>query len=449
MENFSLELCRNEVLERSNKYRALHSAEPLILDDALNTFAQEWADESAKKDKVEPRAKETQKYGENITVLSQIIGEESCPLKAWYTEYDSFDWDNMEKESTRHFTQLVWKASKKLGVGVARSEQGNWYVVCNYDPPGNVPGKFGDNVKLKAPEVDMETYRKDLLAKTNVLRATYHADPLVLDDKINAIAQEWAETVAKKGQMEADPKQRDYGENLMSFVDVKTDPLILAYRESSKIDFNNIEEVESLHFTQFIWRSSTHLGIGFAKGKKNHFLVMYFAPKGNVKGMFTDNCVPKNPTGPLKPVKPVFDLAAYRKECLDKLNGYRALHSVENLVFDDTLNTKAQEWADAIADKNCLDRSAEEYGQTIHTVTYIDRTDALQPSYDMVKDVNWDDIENSPPDVLTFTQFVWKESTKLGVGVGKNLASYFIVLYYDPPGNVSGCFKENVFPKKS
>ena len=48
---------------------------------------------------------------------------------------------------TGHFTQVVWKSSKKLGVGAAQApESGAWYIVCNYFPPGNVRGEFANNV---------------------------------------------------------------------------------------------------------------------------------------------------------------------------------------------------------------------------------------------------------------------------------------------------------------
>ena len=41
-----------------------------------------------------------------------------------------------------HFTQVVWKSSRELGVGVA-SNGGRVLVVANYDPPG----KRGGGVK--------------------------------------------------------------------------------------------------------------------------------------------------------------------------------------------------------------------------------------------------------------------------------------------------------------
>ncbi len=40
-----------------------------------------------------------------------------------------------------HFTQLVWKSSVRLGLGLATNATTKWtFVVANYDPPGNVLG---------------------------------------------------------------------------------------------------------------------------------------------------------------------------------------------------------------------------------------------------------------------------------------------------------------------
>lgn len=51
---------------------------------------------------------------------------------------------------TGHFTQVVWKASTEIGVGIATypdSQYGHRTVVCiNYRPPGNYLGQFEQNV---------------------------------------------------------------------------------------------------------------------------------------------------------------------------------------------------------------------------------------------------------------------------------------------------------------
>ncbi|HEY6878991.1 MAG TPA: CAP domain-containing protein, partial [Polyangiales bacterium] len=44
-----------------------------------------------------------------------------------------------------HYTQLVWRATRRFGCGSADCMQGDWrktYWVCNYDPPGNLRGQF-------------------------------------------------------------------------------------------------------------------------------------------------------------------------------------------------------------------------------------------------------------------------------------------------------------------
>lgn len=91
------------------------------------------------------------KYGENIymSYSSDPSHVESgrMSVDSWYSEIknhnfgsDSFNYN------TGHFTQVVWRGSKELGTGIARSSQGNIYVVSNYSPAGNVQGAFLKNV---------------------------------------------------------------------------------------------------------------------------------------------------------------------------------------------------------------------------------------------------------------------------------------------------------------
>ena len=54
--------------------------------------------------------------------------------------------------NTGHFTQLVWKESTQLGIGVARMNMSGfagWIVVGRYKKHGNMAGDFGANVAQK------------------------------------------------------------------------------------------------------------------------------------------------------------------------------------------------------------------------------------------------------------------------------------------------------------
>ena len=51
-----------------------------------------------------------------------------------------------------HFTQVVWKKTKKLGIAKARSPKSDKViVVANYEPAGNWIGQYKDNVN---PEIN-------------------------------------------------------------------------------------------------------------------------------------------------------------------------------------------------------------------------------------------------------------------------------------------------------
>jgi len=48
------------------------------------------------------------------------------------------------------------------------------------------------------------------------------------------------------------------------------------------------------HFTQVVWRSTTHVGVGIANGPKGTFVVANFLPVGNIvnPGYFEKNVIP-------------------------------------------------------------------------------------------------------------------------------------------------------------
>lgn len=91
------------------------------------------------------------KYGENIYMSSDCKMSDSDAAKkatiSWNSEESKYRFNNKFSSGTGHFTQLVWKSTKYLGIGVARSSSGV-YVCASYDPPGNlnVVSEFLKNV---------------------------------------------------------------------------------------------------------------------------------------------------------------------------------------------------------------------------------------------------------------------------------------------------------------
>lgn len=67
---------------------------------------------------------------------------------SWYDEIQDYDYSHPDfSMSTGHFTQVIWKGTQQLGVGIALTNDGkSVYVVAQYSPPGNFLGQFQENV---------------------------------------------------------------------------------------------------------------------------------------------------------------------------------------------------------------------------------------------------------------------------------------------------------------
>lgn len=69
------------------------------------------------------------------------------PVEHWYSENVNHSYGKEPSTlKTGHFTQVVWRDSRELGVGMAKNRTGQIFVVANYDPPGNFIGSFAENV---------------------------------------------------------------------------------------------------------------------------------------------------------------------------------------------------------------------------------------------------------------------------------------------------------------
>ena len=134
-------------VEMHNKVRAAHHAPALVWDASLADGAQAWANQC-----VFQHSSPDGAYGENLYASTGVQDPVADSVKQWAAEESSYDFAaGGFSEATGHFTQVVWKATKHLGCGIASgcgaSNDGmDTLVVCRYTPAGNVIGSFTTNV---------------------------------------------------------------------------------------------------------------------------------------------------------------------------------------------------------------------------------------------------------------------------------------------------------------
>ncbi|MEO8401396.1 MAG: CAP domain-containing protein [Gammaproteobacteria bacterium] len=126
----------HEVLNAHNKFRAQHSAPNLVWDTKLADYAERYASKCKFQHSHSG-------YGENIAAGYPSI---STAIRAWYVEGANYSYHLPGfSYHTGHFTQLVWKSSKKLGCGYATCNGNNGtpgkYLVCEYSPAGNITNR--------------------------------------------------------------------------------------------------------------------------------------------------------------------------------------------------------------------------------------------------------------------------------------------------------------------
>lgn len=133
-----------------NNLRPRHDSPLMTLDQRLIDSARQCAQYYADLGRIDHSCPHKNEAGENLFIMMggspDAVGHVEQATQMWYDEIADYDYDNPGfSHRTGHFTQVVWKASTRLGIGYA-SKGDNHVVVALYDPPGNVEGKFPQNV---------------------------------------------------------------------------------------------------------------------------------------------------------------------------------------------------------------------------------------------------------------------------------------------------------------
>ncbi len=131
-----------EIYGYHNKVRRDVGVEPLKWSRSLAAFAQQWADELAQTT-CRMKHRSGHKFGENLFIGTAGHFRAIHAAKAWEGEKPLYQGGVLTRANWKpagHYTQMVWRNTKRFGCGEAQCK-GMLMVVCNYDPPGNYIGQ--------------------------------------------------------------------------------------------------------------------------------------------------------------------------------------------------------------------------------------------------------------------------------------------------------------------
>jgi pathogenesis-related protein 1 len=126
-----------------------------------------------------------------------------------------------------------------------------------------------------------------MLAAHNRVRATLDLPPLRWSDKLAGVAYEWAVILLRTSAFDHRRPNR-YGENLFEIRggSVEAKDVVAAWADEAR-DYNyhsNTCRGVCGHYTQIVWRETTHVGCAVARDAFREVWVCNYDPPGNVVG---------------------------------------------------------------------------------------------------------------------------------------------------------------------
>lgn len=337
------------------------------------------------------------------------------------------------------------------------------------------------------------TFAADCTRAHNEYRRKHGVSDLKLSPKLCQLAQEWADTLSRRGVLQSRGGTR-FGENIFcvqssSPIEVNgCDPVDNWYNEAkSHVYGREPNTLKTGHFTQIVWRETQELGVAVSRNRNGQiFVVANYDPPGNVIGTYSENVPPiggfhqtqqqqeqetkvsstashrqRDYVASKLPQNLSFsesvcdtdDTEAFARAILKHHNEYRRRHNVPELVLDTVLNGVAQSWASNLGRSDKFGHNpSTKYGENVYCMWSSNRNatpnprDVCRSWYDEIRDFSFG-IEARGRTATTghFTQIVWKSSRKLGVGLSKTRTGKVVVVCnYDPSGNIAGQYNANV-----
>lgn len=434
----------DEIVKAHNEYRSRHQASSLSHAKDLTDYAQKWADHLVATNSFQHSDcnHKGQKLGENIAMKwssrpDAYTGQDVTDQ--WYSEVKMYTFGGEPSTlQSGHFTQVVWKGSKEIGVGKAQSRDGKTIVVASYRPAGNMVGSFRDNV---LPPKD----GKILLP---VQKDTSKPSESPFSSRFDDARKGFGDSGGAKPGTET-KSTKTYTVTEGSGPNAVTKTIV----EETIVKPDGSKVTRRSETTTSGGDSSGGASFGGFKDT-DAFGKLSLEDRGQGRGMGTGSSSPDSDSKQNKPQK----LKDFIDEAVKVHNEYRAKHGVSKVKHAKDLSDYAQKWAEQLAARNAFEHSScdmkgERLGENIcckwssSGADYTGR-EACEQWY---SEISKHDFNNEPRTLGSghFTQMVWKDCKEMGIGKAKTSGGkVLVVANYRPAGNVVGHFRENVFPPK-
>lgn len=128
-----------DYLNAHNKARASVGVGPMRWDNKVAAFAQNYVNRLRGNCRLVHSGGQ---YGENLAWSSADMTA-GAAVRMWVNERQFYDYNSNScvGGECRHYTQVVWRNSVRLGCAKVRCNNGATIISCNYDPPGNYAGQ--------------------------------------------------------------------------------------------------------------------------------------------------------------------------------------------------------------------------------------------------------------------------------------------------------------------
>ncbi|KAK9163572.1 hypothetical protein Syun_004474 [Stephania yunnanensis] len=128
-----------EYLAPHNAARAQVRVGPLVWDERVASYARNYANQRIGDCNLRHSGGP---YGENLSGSSGALSVADA-VRLWTDERRNYNYESNSCVGGEclHYTQVVWRNSVRLGCASVRCNNGGTFVICNYDPRGNIIGQ--------------------------------------------------------------------------------------------------------------------------------------------------------------------------------------------------------------------------------------------------------------------------------------------------------------------